>query len=68
MVRKPASTITATEEVRTVPAQSILRRTSAEMEAVEPAQHNINRARALPIVRSQSPEQDDDQIPLNPLR
>jgi hypothetical protein len=68
MVRKPASTITATEEVRKVPAQSILRRTSAEMEAVEPAQHNINRARALPIVRSQSPEQDDDQIPLNPLR
>jgi hypothetical protein len=45
-----------------------LRRTSAEFEAVEPAPHNINRARALPIVRSQSPEHTTDEIPLNPLR
>jgi hypothetical protein len=67
-VRKPASTITATEEVRTVPVQSILRRTSAESEAIEPAPHNINRARALPIVRSQTPEHTDNEIPLNPLR
>src|SRR5262249_37688051 len=41
-VRKPASTITATEEVRTAPVQSVLRRASAETEAVEPAPHNIN--------------------------
>jgi hypothetical protein len=68
IVRKPANTITATEEVRTIPATSILRRASAETEAVEPAPHNINRARAMPIVRSQSPERGDNEVPLNPLR
>ncbi len=66
--RKPASAIIATEEVRTVPARSILRRASAESEAIEPAPHNINRARALPIVRSQSPDHTDNEIPVNPLR
>jgi hypothetical protein len=68
IVRKPTSTITATEEVRTIPTQSILRQASAETAAVEPAPHNINRARALPIVRSQSPDHTDNEIPLNPLR
>jgi hypothetical protein len=67
-VRKPTSTITATEEVRTVPTRSVLRQASAESEVTEPAPHNINRARALPIVRSQTPEQYNNEIPLNPLR
>jgi hypothetical protein len=66
--RRATSTITATEEVRTVPARSVLRRASVESESVEPAPHNINRARALPIIRSQSPEPIDQDVPLNPLR
>jgi hypothetical protein len=66
--RKPASTITTTEEVRTVPARPVLRQTSAETEVTEPARHNINQSRARPIVRSQSPEYNDNGVPLNPLR
>jgi len=67
-VRKPASTITTTEELRTVPAQSVLRRASAEFEAAEPAPHRINHAKALPIIRSQSPEYFQNELPANPLR
>jgi len=67
-VRKPASIITTTEELRTVPAQSVLRRASAEFEAVEPAPHRINHAGAMPIIRSQSPEYFHSEVPANPLR
>jgi hypothetical protein len=67
-VRRPASTITAKEEIRTITARSVLRQASAETEVNEPARHNINRARALPIVRSQSPDHNEQEIPLNPLR
>ena len=67
-VRKAANVIQSKEETRTVPAQSVMRRASAETEAAEPAPHRINHARALPIVRSQSPEAIDNEIPVNPLR
>jgi len=51
------------------PGQSVLRRTSAEQEAAEPAQFQIDRSGAAPIIRSQSPDDVVDYaIPHNPLR
>jgi len=46
--------------------QSVLRRTSLEVEAVEPAPLNVDSQRAAPIIRGQSPAASD--IPHNPLR
>jgi hypothetical protein len=46
--------------------QSILRRTSLENNSGEPAPLKLDSRSARPIVRSQSPP--EDEIPFNPLR
>lgn len=49
--------------------QSVLRRASVERPTAEPAMLKAEQRRALPIVRSQSPEESDlEAIPVNPLR
>jgi hypothetical protein len=48
-------------------SQSVLRQTSAEQNFYEPAPIKVDRSRVTPIVRSQSPEVEDE-VPVNPLR
>lgn len=54
---------------RKAPNQSVLRRASAEQSGSEPAPIQVDRTRAVPIIRSQSPDEPADYaIPRNPLR
>jgi hypothetical protein len=50
--------------------QSVLRRASADQAATEPRQFQVDRTSAAPIIRSQSPDEEevDYAIPHNPLR
>jgi hypothetical protein len=54
---------------RTAPVESVLRRASAEQEVAEPAPLQIDYSVAVPIVRSQSPDDAAAYaVPHNPLR
>lgn len=65
----PSRTVSrpATSGATQKPSRSVLRQASAEQGYYEPAPIKVDRNRATPIIRSQSPDAEDD-VPANPLR